>query len=153
MEGWRITRAKKLGEAFSGEGARLFGGRWNSQGIRMVYAAGTRSLAILEVLAHLTKAAPLNNYILYRIECDDSLVQILSDLPRGWNSEPPTSVSQWIGDCLDAECNTSRSLLYRARLFRKKEIYLLQPGSFRVFANPDRETSGLPHRSALAVKG
>ena len=30
----------------------------------MVYTAGSRSLAVLEVLAHLTKSAPLNHYFL-----------------------------------------------------------------------------------------
>jgi RES domain-containing protein len=64
----------------------------------MVYTAGSRSLAILEILAHLTKSAPLDKYVLYRAECDDSLVQILSDLPAAWNSEPPTAASQSIGD-------------------------------------------------------
>lgn len=98
MEAWRITRARKPADAFSGEGARLFGGRWNSSGIRLVYTASSRSLAILEVLAHLTRSAPLNNYVLYRVECDDSLVQILSDPPTGWDSEPPTVASQSVGD-------------------------------------------------------
>jgi RES domain-containing protein len=98
MEAWRITRARKPADAFSGEGARLFGGRWNSSGIRLVYSASSRSLAILEVLAHLTRSAPLNNYVLYRVECDDSLVQILSDPPPGWDSEPPTVASQSVGD-------------------------------------------------------
>jgi RES domain-containing protein len=85
MEAWRITRATKTADAFSGEGARLFGGRWNSPGNRLLYTASSRSLGILEVLTHLTKSAPLNNYVLYRVECDDSLVQVLSDLPTGWN--------------------------------------------------------------------
>lgn len=98
MEAWRITRARKPADAFSGEGARLFGGRWNSSGIRLIYSAGSRSLAILEVLAHLMRSAPLNNYVLYRVECDDSLVQILSDPPRGWDAEPPTVASQSVGD-------------------------------------------------------
>jgi RES domain-containing protein len=30
MQIWRICRARFAGEAFSGEGARRFGGRWNS---------------------------------------------------------------------------------------------------------------------------
>ena len=47
MEAWRITRASRPADAFSGEGARLYGGRWNSPGIRLVYTAGSRSLAIL----------------------------------------------------------------------------------------------------------
>ena len=64
----------------------------------MVYSAGSRSLAILEVLAHLMRSAPLNHYVLYQVECDDSLVEILSDPPRGWNAEPPTAASQSVGD-------------------------------------------------------
>jgi RES domain-containing protein len=126
MEAWRITRARKSKDAFSGEGARLFGGRWNSQGIRMVYAAGSRSLAILEVLAHLTKAAPLNNYVLYRIECDDSLVQTLSDLPQDWNSEPPTSVSQSIGDAW-VRSATHPVLSVPSAIVPEERNYLLNP--------------------------
>jgi RES domain-containing protein len=98
MESWRITRNSKPADAFTGEGARLFGGRWNSPGNRLVYTGGSRSLAILEVLAHLTRSSPLNNYVLYCVESDDSLVQTLSDLPPGWNSEPPTAASQSVGD-------------------------------------------------------
>jgi len=64
----------------------------------MVCAAGSRSLAILEILAHLTKSVPLNRYVLYCVECDDSLVQILSNLPPGWNAEAPTAPSQSVGD-------------------------------------------------------
>lgn len=98
MEAGRITRARKTADAFSGEGARIFGGRWNSPGSRLVYTAGSRSLAILEVLAHLAKSAPLNGYVLYPVACDDSLVQILGDLPPGWDAEPPNAASQSVGD-------------------------------------------------------
>jgi RES domain-containing protein len=35
-----------------GEGARVFGGRWNSPGIPMVYAATQISLALVEQLVH-----------------------------------------------------------------------------------------------------
>jgi RES domain-containing protein len=33
-----------------GEGARLYGGRWNSPGVRVAYAADSPALAVLEVL-------------------------------------------------------------------------------------------------------
>jgi RES domain-containing protein len=92
----------------------------------MVYAAGSRSLAILEVLAHLTETAPLNNYILHRIECDDSLVQILSDLPGGWNSEPPTSVSQSIGDAW-VQSATHPVLSVPSAIVPEERNYLLNP--------------------------
>src|SRR5438046_8898124 len=47
---WRITTAAFARSAFSGEGARLYGGRWNPKGIPMVYTAANQSLALLEML-------------------------------------------------------------------------------------------------------
>jgi len=48
---WRLCRAPFAD--LSGEGARLYGGRWNSSGRAMVYAAGDAALAVLEVRVHL----------------------------------------------------------------------------------------------------
>jgi hypothetical protein len=37
--GWRIVKEKHAKSAFSGEGARIFEGRWNSAGVRVVYCS------------------------------------------------------------------------------------------------------------------
>jgi RES domain-containing protein len=50
---WRICRAPYAAEAFSGEGARRFGGRWNSRGVPMVYSSSSLSLAAIELFVHL----------------------------------------------------------------------------------------------------
>jgi len=47
---WRLVTARFANSAFSGEGARLYGGRWNRKGIPLVYTAGSQSLAMLEML-------------------------------------------------------------------------------------------------------
>lgn len=47
----RLAKAAFVG--LDGEGARLFGGRWNSPGRPMIYTAASPSLALLEVLVHL----------------------------------------------------------------------------------------------------
>ena len=92
----------------------------------MVYTAGSRSLAILEILAHLTKSAPLDNYVLYRVVCDDSLVQILGDLPPGWNAEPPAAASQSIGDAW-ARSATHPALSVPSAIVPEERNYLLNP--------------------------
>lgn len=47
---WRITTRRFADQAFSGEGARLYGGRWNPVGQSVIYTAESRSLALLEML-------------------------------------------------------------------------------------------------------
>jgi RES domain-containing protein len=47
---WRATTAKFARSAFSGDGARLYGGRWSPKGVPVVYTAATQSLAMLEML-------------------------------------------------------------------------------------------------------
>lgn len=47
---WRLVTVRFAPTAFTGEGARLYGGRWNRKGVPMVYTAGSQSLAMLEML-------------------------------------------------------------------------------------------------------
>lgn len=47
---WRLVTVRFAESAFTGEGARLYGGRWNRKGIPLVYTSGTQSLAMLEML-------------------------------------------------------------------------------------------------------
>jgi RES domain-containing protein len=97
IEAWRIDRKIYRATAFTGEGARVYGGRWNSQGVSVVYTAEDRSLAMLEILVHLRRP---RDYILYSVKFDESLVQELAarNLPRNWDVEPPTADTQEIGD-------------------------------------------------------
>lgn len=47
---WRLVTARFAKSAFSGEGARLYGGRWNRKGVPLVYTSESQSLAMLEML-------------------------------------------------------------------------------------------------------
>ena len=51
---YRLISPKWAATALSGEGARLYGGRWNSPGKSKVYLSTSRTLAALELLVHLT---------------------------------------------------------------------------------------------------
>src|SRR5208337_2490686 len=53
MRFWRICRRRYADEAATGEGARLYGGRWNSRGVRVVYASTSLALAAVETFVNL----------------------------------------------------------------------------------------------------
>ena len=60
---WRIVQTHVADHAFSGEGARRYGGRWNSKGHAVVYTSGSISLAILEILVHIQIYDILEEYV------------------------------------------------------------------------------------------
>ena len=53
MRCWRICRRRYAAEAATGEGASLVGGRWNSHGVRVVYASTSLALAAVETFVNL----------------------------------------------------------------------------------------------------
>lgn len=53
MNLWRIIDRALVREAFSGQGASEYGGRWNSPGTRVVYCSEHPALAALEKLVHI----------------------------------------------------------------------------------------------------
>lgn len=73
--------------ALDGEGAQLWGGRWNSPGRPVVYTSATASLAALEKLAWIDPDEVPEDLRLFEIELPDNLVpQIttLTKLPADW---------------------------------------------------------------------
>ena len=97
---WRIVRATLVSSAFSGEGARVYGGRWNSQGTAVIYVSEHESLAALELLVHLTPLPADDRYRSFRIEWEDKLTEYfpVKNLRANWNAEPPTVQTMQIGD-------------------------------------------------------
>jgi len=76
--------AKAAFAALDGEGARLYGGRWNAPGRPMIYAAASPSLAVLEVLVHLDLPPELlpDDYRLLAIDIpDDAPAERLDQTP------------------------------------------------------------------------
>ncbi len=74
MDLWRLCRRPYAD--LSGEGARAFGGRWNSAGRPVVYFAEHPALAALEVRVHLDLPFDLlpNDYVLMRVSLADGLI-------------------------------------------------------------------------------
>lgn len=98
--GWRIVKEAHARTAFSGEGARIFEGRWNSAGVRMVYCSENLSLAALEILVHVQPVVMRDNFRAFRVTWTDTLMRSvdIKNLPRGWNAHPPDARSKSIGD-------------------------------------------------------
>jgi RES domain-containing protein len=74
---WRIAkryRASNAAEMMSGDGALRVGGRWNSKGMRAVYAASSLSLAALEVLVHVPNPRVLRDYVMLRLDVPDDFI-------------------------------------------------------------------------------
>ncbi len=99
MRAFRIVKKRHVLTAFSGDGARAYGGRWNFAGIPMVYSAHTRALAALESLAHYGGAERRMAFVTFEIEFPDKLAIQLkeSDLPRDWRSDEPSPLTQALG--------------------------------------------------------
>lgn len=100
ISGWRITKAKYASDAFSGQAASDFGGRWNSSGTRVVYTASSTSLALLEILVHTGHPPALSAYVLIRASFEDTLILDLERkaLLPSWRDHPPPTETQDIGD-------------------------------------------------------
>lgn len=97
MRCYRIVSPRHAATALSGEGARLYGGRWNQPGWRCVYAAETRALAVLELLVHLTGKSRGLTYRLLTVEVPDDAVVSPNAFPDGWNATPAGGASQSVG--------------------------------------------------------
>lgn len=97
---WRIVKTRRAADAFDGEGARKFGGRWNSPGTPMIYTASSQSLAALEMLVHLKSSQILDSYSVFPVTFDEGLVEVVDHgrLPSEWRRAPVPAAVQAIGD-------------------------------------------------------
>ena len=99
VRAFRVVKKRWAKTAFDGEGARLWGGRWNSPGRPAVYCAGHVSLAILEVVVHADLVlAP--HYVVIPAEFDETLVESLGEgrLPASWRRHPAPGAVVALGD-------------------------------------------------------
>jgi RES domain-containing protein len=106
---WRLDHARHAPTWNSGEGAYLFGGRWNSKGMRAVYCSLDPATAILEVAVHKGFGAlDMAPHVLTRADIADPsripIVQPDSIPNRNWlHPCLPSAGQQAFGDALLAE--------------------------------------------------
>lgn len=92
---------KKFAKDLSGKGAELYGGRWNSVGVSMLYTTSSIALAVLEVLVRTPLHTMPLDYQLIKIYLPESepIKEIAKqNLPENWNQLFNSPWTQKLGD-------------------------------------------------------
>jgi RES domain-containing protein len=124
---WRIAR--RPFQALDGEGARLYGGRWNSAGVAVVYASSTLALAALEYLVHLDIEDAPDDLVALALELpDDAPIERMSadELPDGWHTTTEHAACAERGDGW-ARRGESLALRVPSAVIVEEENVLLNP--------------------------
>lgn len=128
MRVYRLARQKYVDD-LSGTGAALFGYRWNSKGVKMVYTAQSRALAMAEVAVHLSLISLPEDYMMITLELPDELTIAELDLGLldfGWNNFPHSPKTQEMGDSFVRKAE-SCALKVPSAVVKGDFNYLLNP--------------------------
>jgi len=95
---YRIAKQKFIND-LTGEGARLYGGRWNKRGSAMLYFSEHLSLCVLEMLVHTDQQLITNNFYFIEVEIPEKKIETISEnkLPNNWRSNNLISETQDFG--------------------------------------------------------
>lgn len=126
---WRLCQQRYADRPLDGEGARLYGGRWNFPGASVVYTAGTLALAALEVLVHVDLDIAPTDLVAIPVEVPTRVrvekVEI-DGLPPHWRTTPAPEQLQQLGT---AWVRRKTSLLLRvpSAVIPEEYNYLVNP--------------------------
>ncbi len=125
---YRLVKSKWADNAFDGEGAKRYGGRFNSRGRSCVYVASSESLAILEIMVHLEDYRLLEHYALFRLSLPAGSIARLDveALPPDWRDEPAPASTAHVGDAW-LQAGTSLALAVPSTIAVREMNYLLNP--------------------------
>ena len=87
MTGYRLTTSE-FADNLSGEGAKIYGGRWNPVGVAALYISEFISLSILEILVRANKFTSPDTYTLLSVQIPESSIADieLKKLKAGWQN-------------------------------------------------------------------
>ena len=123
---WRLCQAGHA--ALDGEGAFLYGGRWNAPGTRLVYTSRHLSLAILEILVHTGPDTLPDGLFKLEISIPEDIrreTRAASDLPARW-ADGTTRDAQSVGDRWVAGAR-SAALQLPSAIVPEEENVLINP--------------------------
>jgi len=128
MRFWRICRRRYAADAASGEGARLYGGRWNSRNVRVVYASTSLALAAVETFVNLEPNLRPADLVFVEGEIPHA-VEIgrinLKTLPEGWYETRDESLRRFGDDWIRK--GETAALLVPSAAIRGEWNVLLNP--------------------------
>lgn len=115
-----------------GMGPFLIGGRWNSPGVRIVYASRSYACAMLEILVHLNTDRVPASFVDVMIDIPDDLPTETATLPEAWREHPNLTAD--IGDAWAAAKRTVALLVPSAVAKNEVNVLLnpLHPGFQRI---------------------
>ncbi|CAM3445481.1 RES family NAD+ phosphorylase [Aequorivita lipolytica] len=99
MRIFRISKIQYIDD-FSGEGARLYGGRWNRAGDSMLYFSENLSLSLLEIIVHVEFADLPLDYSFVEVEIPDKAIKTIQSvdfLKPKWTTEKAVNQLQMLG--------------------------------------------------------
>jgi len=86
MRVWRLAVGPH--REIDGEGSRIYGGRWNSPGVPVVYTATHVSLALLEQLVHVDPEDLPDAFRAFVIDLpDDTVTEVVAQIIRRGDAE------------------------------------------------------------------
>lgn len=128
MRVFRIAKPEHVHSALHGQGAALAPGRWNSRGVRVGYAATSVSLAMLEVLVHMSRENVPQGLRILTFEVPDDAIQVLPEdqWPIGWDALAYSETVRSVGDAFVAGLG-SLALLVPSAIARGEKNVLINP--------------------------
>jgi RES domain-containing protein len=127
MRVWRLSSSRY--PLLDGEGARLYGGRWNLPGNAIVYASATLSLAALEILVHTDSDLLPKDLIVRSADIPEQLgIEMINEneLPPNWRDYPAPEALQAMGTTWVNRGQTA-VLSVPSVVIREERNYLLNP--------------------------
>jgi RES domain-containing protein len=146
MKVYRISKCNYIDD-LSGTGAALFGGRWNSKRVYILYTAATASLALLETIVH-TSAIPREGFCLLELEIPENKILEVKEkqLPSGWQTYPAPSSLKTFGDDF-IQKGSFLALKIPSAVLSEEFNYLLNPG------HPDFKKIKINKKKTITIDG
>lgn len=127
MKVYRLSKAN-YAKDLSGSGAEKWGGRWNSQGIPMLYTSQSRALCTAEIAVHTPMGILPDDYVLVTLEIPGHSIFTLplSDLPGNWKAIPPAQSTRLLGN----------QFIKANKFLSMKVPSIVVPGEYNFLLNP-----------------